>query len=143
MSAPVIGFAGMTHLGLVSGVCAAEKGFRLVCFDPDPVRIAAIASRNLPVSEPQLAELLAGNAQRLAFTVEAADLSACDVICVAPDVSTDSQGASDLVPSMRCSMPCSMRHARTRSSCSCRRCRRDTPVAGGAPAASSITRPKH
>ena len=34
MSAPVLGFAGMTHLGLVSGVCAAEKGFRTVCFDP-------------------------------------------------------------------------------------------------------------
>jgi len=31
MSDPVLGFAGMTHLGLVSGVCAAEKGFQTVC----------------------------------------------------------------------------------------------------------------
>ena len=30
---PVLGFAGMTHLGLVSGVCASEKGFGVVCFD--------------------------------------------------------------------------------------------------------------
>ena len=28
MSAPVIGFAGMTHLGLVSAIAVAAKGFR-------------------------------------------------------------------------------------------------------------------
>ena len=34
---PVIGFAGMTHLGLVSASAAAGKGFRTVGFDPDRV----------------------------------------------------------------------------------------------------------
>ena len=33
MKNPKIGFVGMTHLGLVSGVSAAEKGFEVVCFD--------------------------------------------------------------------------------------------------------------
>ena len=28
-----IGFVGLTHLGLVSSICAAEKGFNLVCYD--------------------------------------------------------------------------------------------------------------
>ncbi|MBK8065035.1 MAG: hypothetical protein IPK29_14050 [Betaproteobacteria bacterium] len=43
MKLPVIGFAGMTHLGLVSGVSASEKGFSLVCFDPDAKRIERCA----------------------------------------------------------------------------------------------------
>ena len=34
---PVIGFAGMTHLGLVSASAAAGQGFRTVAFDADAV----------------------------------------------------------------------------------------------------------
>ena len=29
-----IAFVGMTHLGLISAVAAAEKGFQVICFDP-------------------------------------------------------------------------------------------------------------
>ena len=35
MKLPLVGFVGMTHLGLVSGVAAAEKGFQVICFDQD------------------------------------------------------------------------------------------------------------
>lgn len=93
---PTIGFVGMTHLGLVSGVSAAEKGFQVVCFDPDLARIAPMRRGLLPVSEPQLDALLATNAQRILFSAETADLRVCDVIYVAPDVATDDQGNSDL-----------------------------------------------
>jgi UDPglucose 6-dehydrogenase len=96
VSRPVIGFAGMTHLGLVSGIAAAEKGFAVVCFDPDRDRVSSIACGSLPVSEPQLAELALKNAGRIAFTSSAADLERCDVIFVAPDVPTDDAGKSDL-----------------------------------------------
>lgn len=98
MPLPVIGFAGMTHLGLVSGVSASEKGFSVVCFDTDATRIAALARRELPVSEPQLDDLVAKNAARLRFTSTSSDLAACDVVYVAPDVPTDDQGKSDLGP---------------------------------------------
>ena len=98
MTAPVIGFAGMTHLGLVSGVAASEKGFDVICFDPDAARVAALVRRELPISEPQLDELVAKNAKRLKFTAVATDLSACDVIYVAPDVPTDDSGRSGLGP---------------------------------------------
>ena len=98
MKHPVIGFAGMTHLGLVSGVAAAEKGFHVVCFDPDAARIAALGRRELPVSEPRLDQLVAKNAERLRFTSVPADLQVCDVIYVAPDVPTDELGKSDLEP---------------------------------------------
>jgi UDPglucose 6-dehydrogenase len=94
----VVGFAGMTHLGLVSGVAAAEKGFRVVCFDSNAARISALKKRELPVSEPQLDHLVAKNTERLAFTSNPADLASCDVIYVAADVPTDDSGQSDLAP---------------------------------------------
>lgn len=93
---PKIGFVGMTHLGLVSGVSAAEKGFQVVCFDPDLARIAPMRQGVLPVSEPQLDALVATNTQRILFSADTADLLLCDVVYVAPDVATDDQGVSDL-----------------------------------------------
>lgn len=98
MTAPVVGFAGMTHLGLVSAVAGSQKGIRITCFDPDPVRIEALLRLALPISEPQLDALIAKNAERLLFTTKAADLAACDVVYVAPDVPTDVEGKSDLSP---------------------------------------------
>jgi UDPglucose 6-dehydrogenase len=98
MTAPVIGFAGMTHLGIVSGVSASEKGFNVICFDPDAALVTALARHDFPISEPQLESLVAKNAERLKFTSIATDLSACDVIYVAPDVPTDDLGRSDLGP---------------------------------------------
>ena len=98
MTQPVLGFVGMTHLGLVSGVCAAEKGFNLVCFDTDRARASSLARGELPVSEPGLPELLAKNKERLLFTSDPAMLSGCDLVYVAPDVPTDDQGRSDLGP---------------------------------------------
>ena len=96
MSLPVIGFAGMTHLGLVSGASAAEKGFAVICFDTDADRISDLNKGALPVSEPQLENMLAKNSSHLRFTSESADLKFCDVVYVAPDVATDDQGQSDL-----------------------------------------------
>jgi UDPglucose 6-dehydrogenase len=83
-------------LGLVSGVSASEKGFSILCFDPNTDRIAALNKGVLPISEPQLDDLVAKNSSRLRFTSESAELQSCDVIYVAPDVATDEQGQSDL-----------------------------------------------
>lgn len=93
-----LGFAGMTHLGIVSGIAAAEKGFRVIGFDPDPARAEALERGELPISEPALAELLAKNRERLRFRSDAGALKSCDAIYVAPDVPTDDRGASDLGP---------------------------------------------
>ncbi len=96
MTSNMIGYAGMTHLGLNSAVAAADKGFELVCYDPDPLRIAALARYELPVAEPDLPELLEKNARRIRFTADSNDLISCDVVYVAPDVPTDDHGQSDL-----------------------------------------------
>jgi UDPglucose 6-dehydrogenase len=96
MKKPVIGFVGMTHLGLVSAVAAAEKGFDVICFDTDKELVASLVKGISPVSEPQLSELMIKNRRLLRFTPEDKDLRRCDVIYVAPDVQTDDSGQSDL-----------------------------------------------
>jgi UDPglucose 6-dehydrogenase len=98
MSTPRIGYAGMTHLGLCSGIAAASKGFETVCFDPDAARIAVLRTGALPVIEPELPELLAAHKARVTFTSDPTALAACDVVYVAPDVPTDDRGGSDLAP---------------------------------------------
>ncbi len=96
MIGPVIGFAGMTHLGLVSAVGAAEWGFDTVAFDDDARLCAAIAQGHMPVSEPDLEAAARRNAARLIFTADPADLRRCDVVYVAPDVPVADDGTSDL-----------------------------------------------
>ena len=98
MTLPVTGFAGMTHLGLVSAVASAEKGARVVCFDRDAALIQRLQKAELPVIEPDLPQLLERNGDRIRFTSRAEDLRECQLVYVAPDVPTDDAGASDLAP---------------------------------------------
>ena len=98
MTAPTIGYAGITHLGLVSAAAAAEKGFKVVCFDTETERLEPVRRGELPVVEPELPELLAKNQGRIQFTNSSEDLALCDVVYMALDVSTDERGVSDLGP---------------------------------------------
>lgn len=93
--APVVGFAGMTHLGLVSATGLSSRGFETVCFDADTALVERLRAGRLPVLEPGLDEMLAANGALQSFTADLADLGRCDVIYVAPDVPTDDQGQSD------------------------------------------------
>src|SRR5262249_26933248 len=93
---PVVGFAGMTHLGLVSAAAVAGRGFEVVCFDPDAALIDRLNRQDWPVLEPGLDALIRGNGARQRFTSACSDLAACDVVYVAPDVPTDDQGNSDI-----------------------------------------------
>jgi UDPglucose 6-dehydrogenase len=96
VSSPTIGFAGMTHLGLVSATVVASRGFPTICFDLDSSLIDRLKMGELPISEPDLAELLRANGKKQAFTSAIADLGQCDIVYVAPDVPTNDQGESDL-----------------------------------------------
>jgi UDPglucose 6-dehydrogenase len=98
VSKPVIGYAGMTHLGLVSASAAAAQGFRTIAFDADATLIGGLQRAELPVSEPGLPELIARHKRDLVFAADAAALGECDVVYVAVDVPTDDQGQSDLAP---------------------------------------------
>jgi len=41
-----IGYAGMTHLGIVSALAAAERGFSVLGYDPDVARTEALSAGN-------------------------------------------------------------------------------------------------
>jgi pimeloyl-ACP methyl ester carboxylesterase len=96
VSKSVIGFAGMTHLGINSAAAAAGRGFDTICFDVDPAVITGLKAGSLPVVEPGLPELLAQNRQCIAYTADVDELKRCEVVYIAADVPTDDQGRSDL-----------------------------------------------
>ena len=91
-----VGFAGMTHLGLVSATGTCSKGFKTVCYDTDDALVGELGQGKLPVLEPGLDDMLAQNGERQVFTSDPAELGACDVVYVAPDVPTDDEGRSTL-----------------------------------------------
>ncbi len=94
----MIGYAGLSHLGLVSSVAAAAKGFGVIGFDADPALVSRLRAGDLPVVEPGLPELLAQHQDRLTFTADAAALAGCEVVYVSVDVPTDDQDRSDVRP---------------------------------------------
>ncbi len=96
MTKPIIGFAGMTHLGINSAAAALGHGFETVCFDPDRSVIARLKAGELPVIEPGLPELLRLHAAHAVYTDQVPDLARCSVIYIAADVPTDDAGQSDL-----------------------------------------------
>lgn len=96
MSTPVVGFAGLTHLGLCSAVAAASKGFQVVGYDGDSARVKEIQQGHWPVMEPGLAELAESHGARLAWRDDVSALGLCDIAYIASDVPTDDRGRSDL-----------------------------------------------
>jgi UDPglucose 6-dehydrogenase len=92
---PVVGFVGMTHLGLVSASAVASAGFETICFDRDEALVGRLRKGVLPVLEPDLPELIAANGGRQTYTANVADIARCDVVYVAPDIATDDEGGSD------------------------------------------------
>jgi UDPglucose 6-dehydrogenase len=92
----VVGFAGLSHLGLVSASAAGARGFSVVAFDPDADRVVGIAAGELPVTEPGLDALVRGHRSRIDVTSDPSRLASCDVVYVASDVPTDDWNASDL-----------------------------------------------
>lgn len=93
-----IGFAGMSHLGLVSSLAAAAKGFDIVCYEPDSARCAELQAGRFPIVEAGLEELFAEHGPRVVYTADAEKLASCSLVYIAVDVPTASTGVSDLRP---------------------------------------------
>lgn len=96
MTKPLIGFVGMTHLGINSAAAAAARGFPTLWFDPDAALIAHLAKGELPVVEPGLEMLVAENRTRIRCSADPVVLRDCRIVYIACDVPTDDQGGSDL-----------------------------------------------
>ena len=70
-----VAMIGSGYVGLVSGACFADFGHDVVCVDKDPDKIARLNAGLMPIYEPGLAQLVAGNvkAGRLSFTTSLED----------------------------------------------------------------------
>ena len=96
--ATVIGFAGLTHLGLNSAVASAAKGFSVIGYHDDEDLVIQLNKGKPHVLEPQLSELLNQHREKLTFSAELNCLASCDLVYIAVDVPTDDKGKSDLTP---------------------------------------------
>jgi UDPglucose 6-dehydrogenase len=92
-----VAMIGAGYVGLVTGTCFAEFGHVVTCIDNDPAKVAALKRGEMPIFEPGLAELVAGNvaANRLSFTTELAGAAnRADAVFIA--VGTPSRPADGL-----------------------------------------------
>ena len=92
----MIGIFGAGWVGLVTGACFAELGHDVVIRDIVPERIEALRSGEVPFHEPGLQELLERNRERLTFTLDGADLAACEVLFVCVGTPPTYSGDADL-----------------------------------------------
>lgn len=88
---------GTGHVGLVSGVCFADMGHRVVCIDNDKDKIQLLNAGKATIFEPGLPEMLAANRDRLTFSTDMADATAsAEAIFVAVGTPARENGRSDL-----------------------------------------------
>lgn len=105
----MIGFAGLTHLGINYSLATAAKGFDVVAFHPSAESVERFRRGEFSIEEPGLPELFAEHRQRLRYTADARDLAACELVFVSLDVKTDDANRSDTGPLrelLRTIVPC-------------------------------------
>jgi UDPglucose 6-dehydrogenase len=94
----MIGFAGLSHLGIVSSLAAAGKGQQVVAFDPDFLLTRRLTAGDFPIVEPGLADLYQSCRSRIRFSSDIRDFQNCDLVVFSCDVPTDETNRSDLAP---------------------------------------------
>ena len=97
----IIGFAGMSHLGLNSCVAAAEKGFKIIAYDDNIKIIDQLLSSKTSIDEPNLREKLKKNRANIKFSNNVNELKNCEVIYISNDIPTDNFGKSNIDPILR------------------------------------------
>lgn len=93
-----LGFAGLTHLGLISGAAALEKGNNVTYFSQDRSLIEQLQKGCFPIHEPHFIETVQRNRERVTFTHNVHELEKCNILYLSPDIPTDEHGKSDLSP---------------------------------------------
>jgi UDPglucose 6-dehydrogenase len=94
----MIGFIGLSHLGLNYSLATAAKGFDVVCYDPDESLVGRLREGVFPIEEPGFRDLFAEHRARLHYTSAASELSRCGLVFYALDVHTNEGNESDLRP---------------------------------------------
>src|SRR5256885_14684661 len=91
-----IGVFGAGGAGLVRGGGFAELGHEVVVRDVVPERIDALQTGRVPFHEPDLPEVLARNADRIKYTLDAGELADADAIFICVQTPPTYSGDADL-----------------------------------------------
>ena len=92
-----IAIFGAGWVGLVTGACFAELGHEVTIRDVVPEKIERLRTGEVPFFEPDLGELLQRNADRLTFTLDAAEAAgAAELVFVCVDTPPTYSGDADL-----------------------------------------------
>ena len=92
------GFAGLSHLGIVSSIAWASFGRPVVGYDTNRQSVEAIQKGAFPVHEPGLPELYNSARSHMRFSYEREALAVCPIVIVALDVPTNADNVADLAP---------------------------------------------
>jgi len=90
---------GAGYVGLVTGSCLADLGFRVLCLDSNPARVAQLQAGGVPIYEPGLDAVIARNraAGRLDFTSDVAQaVSHGQILMIAVGTPPQEDGSADL-----------------------------------------------
>jgi len=94
-----ISVIGAGYVGLVSGACLAEFGFRVTCLDVDKEKIRNLKNGKIPIYEPGLQSIVEKGMQfgRLSFTTSYEEtLRDCNVVFIAVGTPSREDGSADL-----------------------------------------------
>ena len=91
-----IGFAGLSHLGIIYSLATAVRGFSVLALDEREGLAAELTAGRFPVSEPGLNEAFLKHGERVQYTSDPNALAQCGLIFVTLDVATDAANNSDL-----------------------------------------------
>jgi UDPglucose 6-dehydrogenase len=91
-----IGIFGAGWVGLVTGACFADLGHDVVVRDIVAGKIEALRRGEVPFHELDVPELLERNREHIAFTLDAGDLAACELLFVCVDTPPTASGDADL-----------------------------------------------
>ena len=94
-----ISIFGSGYVGLVTGACFAEMGNHVICVDNDACKVAELVQGRVPIHEPGLGALVAGNLRegRLRFTTSTAEgVAGSAVYFIAVGTPPNEDGSADL-----------------------------------------------
>lgn len=90
---------GSGYVGLVTGACLSDLGFKVICLDKDEDKIRSLQEGEVPIYELGLKELLARNRAegRIRFTTDASEaIDQGDVLFIAVGTPSAEDGSADL-----------------------------------------------
>lgn len=92
-----VAIIGTGYVGLTTGVCLAFTGHQVSCLDTDQSKIEALCAGEVPIYEPNLAELLAEAQHNLDFTTSYDEaIPGAEVVFIAVGTPPTPSGAPNL-----------------------------------------------